>query len=480
MLGLVTVILLASGWGSAVVFVTNGAANPAPMQQQGSIFVTATARSIAKATCTEAEKAQAESAFIRYRRKMAAERQAYFATHKKARARATFLKRQRMKLKALQKAADCSLQPPPLPPASSGPPCAPSLARAPLTDPIGFPSTYTEGATDYNIFIRPSGAIRGVVIFVDFPDAPQNEATVDLYNRIVPPWMEWYKEVSYGRASIDISPVQRWFRMPKPSPAYAPDPARYDPSYMQDAIAVADPDVDFSRYQIVYVVPSGNSAIRRGQSPYAPPGYGIRTQDGEVLHATYVGADARMPWVFIHETLHHLGLPDLYDFVGPNFARHVGPWDVMSDGSNAPSVLAWNKWKLGWIDPEAIRCLGQPGQLEETIDPLEQPGGIKAVVVPTGPSTAYVVEVRQRTGQDKGLCDSGVLIYTVDATIRSGAGPIKVKSAHPGADTGACGFLSTAAFDLGSSEVATFEDASVKVDVLATDGSRYRVRVTKK
>ena len=338
---------------------------------------------------------------------------------------------------------------------------------------MGFPSTYTEGATDYSIFLRPLGEIRGVMIFVDFSDAPGTESTNTLYDQIVPYWAKWYADVSHGRVSMNITPVQKWFRMPKISSAYAPDAFRYDPSYMNDAIAAADAQVDFSRYQIVYVVPTGTANIFRGQSPYSVPGGGIKSQDGEILHATYVGRDTRVPWVFIHETLHHLGLPDLYDFQG-DALRHVGAWDIMADGRYEQEVLAWHKWKLGWLDPAEIRCLEGKGQLEETISPSETTGKVRMVVVPTGPSTAYVVEVRRPIGHDGRLCQ-GVLVYTVDARVASGSGPIEIKPPKPGPPS--C----SAALDLGSPGAnTTYDDDTVKIELLATDGSAYRVRVTRK
>ena len=345
--------------------------------------------------------------------------------------------------------------------------------RLPRTDPVGYPSTYTEGATDYSIFLRPLGEIRGVMIFVDFSDAPGTESTNTLYDQIVPYWAKWYADVSHGRVSMKITPVQKWFRMPKVSSAYAPDAFYYDPSYMSDAIAVADAEVDFSKYQIVYVVPTGTSNIFRGQSPYSAPGGGIKSQDGEILHATYVGRDARVPWVFIHETLHHLGLPDLYDFQG-DALRHVGAWDILADGRYEQEVLAWHKWKLGWLDPAEIRCLEGKGQLEETISPSETTGKVRMVVVPTGPSTAYVVEVRRPIGHDQRICQ-GVLVYTVDARVASGSGPIEIKPPKPGPPS--C----SAALELGSPEAnTTYDDDTVRIEPLATNGSAYRIRVTRK
>lgn len=424
--------------------------------------------------CTAAQKARNGQVLASFVKAMPVQRAAFFRTHRKQGERAAFLKRQRARLAALRKAAACAVPAAaPLSPASSGPPCSPSLARSPRTDPVGSPSTYTEGATDYSIFLRPLGQIRGVMLFVDFSDAPGTESTNTLFDQIVPFWVKWYADVSNGRVLMNITPVPKWFRMPKASSEYAPDPFHYDPSYMNDAIAAADAEVDFSRYQIVYVIPTGMARIERRQSPYSVPGGGIKSQDGEILHATYVGRDTRVSWVFIHETLHHLGLPDLYDFQG-DALRHAGAWDIMADGRYEQEVLAWHKWKLGWLDPDAIRCLEGRGQLEETISPSETTGKVRMVVVPTGPSTAYVVEVRRPIGHDGRLCQ-GVLVYTVDARVASGSGPIEIKPPKPGLSS--C----FAALNLDSpGNSSTYEDDTVKIELLASDGSAYRIRVTRK
>ena len=43
-----------------------------------------------------------------------------------------------------------------------------------------------EGPTDYNLHLSPQGTPSAVMVFVDFPDAPQNESTASLYNLLVP------------------------------------------------------------------------------------------------------------------------------------------------------------------------------------------------------------------------------------------------------------------------------------------------------
>jgi hypothetical protein len=84
------------------------------------------------AVCTPAEKEKATRALGAFTRTMAAKRRAYFRTHKGAKARQAFVKRQQATLKRLRAAARCEVAPPPQPPA---PPPAP-----------GAPATYVFGA----------------------------------------------------------------------------------------------------------------------------------------------------------------------------------------------------------------------------------------------------------------------------------------------------------------------------------------------
>jgi M6 family metalloprotease-like protein/uncharacterized repeat protein (TIGR01451 family) len=369
---------------------------------------------------------------------------------------------------------------PPLPSASTGPPCAPSLARGPLIS-IGHPSTYTEGATDYNVFIRPAGAVHTLMLFVDFSDAPATETTASVYDHIAPDASAWFSNMSAGRVSLQVDGHNSWVRMPHPSTFYGLSTGGYSEQYVRDAIATADPAVDFTPYELVYLIPSAGASIDRGQSPYAFGSGGLMTAERELRHVTYVGPSYREPWVLEHETLHHFGLPDLYDFDATGgSARHVDGWDIMSKRVGA--LFAWHEWKLGWIDPAAIRCLAGPGQLEETLTPVTRPGGVKAVVVPTDASRAYVVEARQAVGRDAAICDSGVLVYTVDATVWSGSGPIRIKAAPNAPNTtlvNRCGPLYNAPFDVGPGEVATLRDGNLTVEVLFTSAEQYRIRVTR-
>ncbi|HEX6150012.1 M6 family metalloprotease domain-containing protein, partial [Nocardioides sp.] len=85
------------------------------------------------------------------------------------------------------------------------------------------------------------------------------------------------------------------------------------------------------------------------------PGTGVR-----VFNYTTQPEDAGVG-VLSHEYGHDLGLPDLYDSIGPT-DTDVGWWDLMSTGSHSGPVFqsipthmgAWSKYVLGWINPRVL------------------------------------------------------------------------------------------------------------------------------
>lgn len=109
---------------------------------------------------------------------------------------------------------------------------------------------------------------------------------------------------------------------------------------------------------------------------------------------------------------------------------------------------------------------------------VEYGSGTKMAVIRTGPTTAYVVESRRGIQADEDSCSTGALIYQVDASVRSGQGPVRVMDAKPAAaPASGCRPLDDAPFWAGES----FTDgaAGVRIDVLAADGYGETVRITK-
>ena len=84
--------------------------------------------------------------------------------------------------------------------------------------------------------------------------------------------------------------------------------------------------------------------------------------------------------VLNHETGHDMGLPEGYNATGQGgqFA-FTGDWGVMGNiAGEAPDFLAWEKWKLGWLDDGQIACLRGDDTVTRTLSPIGTPGGTKA------------------------------------------------------------------------------------------------------
>jgi len=416
----------------------------------------------ASASCTAEEKAAREEALRQYRQNMAAARKAYFRRVRDPKRRAAFVKRQRARLQALQTAAGCTV--PPLPP-SSGESCS-----------FMFPANtgsfrFSEGPLSSD-WLAPRGRVDAVMLFVDFPDAPANDNTISQLVARHTAHLAWFEEASYGRFSVSVTPVARWFRLPRPTSTYTPLPQSvHHPDVFADAVAAADGAVDFSRYQAVFVIGARGWNQGVGGPFLAAPGSGARADGNELRYGVVLGPsvlDAGGTYasnVLNHEFLHALGLPDIHGGDGSSTG-----WDPMNREIPTTHPFGWHKRLLGWLDPGQVTCLSEAGQLEETLQQLDTRGGKKLVVIPTSATTAYVVEVRRRSGYDRTICKEGVLVYTVDSLRPSAQGPITVKSAGTGCSPGA------EPFGVGG----VFADSAVTIEVLASDGDGFRIRATRK
>jgi M6 family metalloprotease-like protein len=374
-----------------------------------------------------------------------------------------------------------------------GTPTAVDVAAADVSGPCAIPRTganLSEGPTNWANFVRPVGRVSVVTIFVDFPDAPATEATTTDFANLVPGGPNWFATSSYGRMTMDVTPVNRWFRMPQPSTAYNFQRGltfSLHRAYITDAVRAADAAVDFRGFQLLHIIPNrAAAAISFSPTFLAPAGSGVSADGREFRQVVTFGQDM-WNWgfkVLNHESGHTFSLPDLYSFAsGGSGHPFVGGWDLMGLISGpAPDYFAWHKWKFGWLDDAQLVCFSTPGTSQVTVTPLSTTGGVKAVVVRTGTNVAFVAEVRTRAGLNSATCDTGVLIYQVDSGINSGSGPVRVVDAHP--TTSLCGnALNDAAFDLGTGEVATFDNstAGVRIELLSRSASSdYTLRVTRR
>ncbi len=137
---------------------------------------------------------------------------------------------------------------------------APSHAQNFLGLPAGMArhEGFWEGKTDYGFALRPSGRIRAIMLFARFTDAKIEENPKDLYNRLAPGGMAFFTRASYGKVTLQIDSLPHWIPMDHPStwPDYSTKAFESQKTYLEEAIQKAAKEIDFTPYDIVYVVGS--------------------------------------------------------------------------------------------------------------------------------------------------------------------------------------------------------------------------------
>jgi hypothetical protein len=128
-------------------------------------------------------------------------------------------------------------------------------------------------------------------------------------------------------------------------------------------------------------------------------------------------SDSFSPRALIHETGHALGLPDLYDYddaIGPKGG--VGGLDQMD--ANWGDHNSFSKYVLDWLTPTLLTS----GTTNVTLDPssstkncvIAMPGIVKYPF-----QEYFVIQNRDRSGNDTYYPKSGLLIWHVDARLDS-------------------------------------------------------------
>ena len=332
--------------------------------------------------------------------------------------------------------------------------------------------------------LKSTGDVIATVVMVDFPDAPATMSPSDAFARISPS-ADVFKEMSYGKLNYTFKPQLKWYRMSKQSSDYVAGGWTFikHRDYISEAAKLADTDVDFSKTDSLIILANPDA---KGMG-YSGPAFAAIRKSGLTLDGKYISNGATSAydlnnWKSIwlnHEVTHTLGLVDLYAFTQSNSAnrydnfRYTGEFSYMglsSYESNAPSLFAFERWNLGWINDSQIKCLKDP-KSTELISPVQTPDGVKAVVVPISRTKAVVIESRRAIGIDKNIVKSGALVYVVDSSIQSGQGPIRVFPSDVSSDPR---YLKA---PRGLGESVTVEGVTIKV--IKSENSGDTVEITK-
>ena len=359
----------------------------------------------------------------------------------------------------------------------------------PPLDPKG--SVYkSEGPTDFEFYKKPTGTVKAVMIFVDFPNAPAGSASAtDVANHLLGNGaaQQLFSTQSYGKMRLDVAVKSNlgWKRMTLPSTSYSFSTFDTHKTYISAAASHFSPsDVSFSDYDFVFLVAPQNAGFPLSPAFNAYRGQGASSPSGEIRLAVTFGTDSYSNRYtnLVHEVGHLFGLPDLYPYSGDADNAKAGCWPIMSDIFHSECFMGWHRHKNEWLDqPRKTYLQGTTSTWYKTLSPFSSSYGLSMIALPVDdiqkPSKVLVAELAQPVlGTNNQYWGDGVLIYTVDARIATGDSPVVVipKITSTSSDYG---YLYEAPYHV--NDVANFKEGNVSivVSILQKFGSSYNVRI---
>ena len=369
---------------------------------------------------------------------------------------------------------------------------------APLSSDIHYSGDPGDGYTP-EPQLSPVGPQTLIVLLVYFSDLAATESVPTFNSLIFGNVSDYYEEISYGQCSLSGT-VAGWYNLGNTKAYYGADGATSGVTddtdddgdndswrLVDDAIAAADPVIDFSSYGHIMVVHAGNGQESSGVSTdiwsvrWSWPGHFVtdeKTFDSCSIVPEHQGGDVdRCIGVIAHEFGHDIGLPDLYHFGKSGSDDLVGIWGLMASGSwgGSPSgtrpthMTAYCKLMLDWYGNDEIYDL-MSGSFEGTLTAsYNQTSGLRVIRYNVTESYYYLVEARYRLGYDSSLSQSGIIVTRVDTTKGSGQGIVQVRSDWIYS-------LSFGSWTPGEEFVD--EVSGFAVEILSQEGTSFRVRVT--
>ena len=342
-----------------------------------------------------------------------------------------------------------------------------------------------------------SGPQRTLVILVEFTDVKhtQNKSAID--SLIFGQMATYYSDISYGQIQV-VGKSVGWYTLPNSMAYYGedinPEPGSdaHKLQLIKDAFDAVTDSVNFSEYSAFLIVHAGigqEDSPRESSLIWSDAYYeelSILTKEGTIIHSVAIAPGMESGnhsalGVLTHEYGHLLSLPDLYDgslrpgvpddFVGRWSLMGTGLWLGNPNGTYPAELEAWSRIKLGWLVPDTLELT--PANVSfyyETLHPLEQPAGVRAIEIPVSQTEYYLIELRNKTDSDRYLPSQGVLITKVDETKGTAEGIVQVIDANASSPT-----LNDATYRVGG----IFNDTTqgLFIEILAGNPTTYSLLI---
>ena len=198
-------------------------------------------------------------------------------------------------------------------------------------------------------------------------------------------------------------------------------------NYVREAIRVTDPTIDFkgaSMFAVVVPAEVTRKQIAAFVAQSGEPGQQIYTAEGGIFNFLIMAGPVStqefelLNWA--HEYGHLFGLTDIRNTVDvtKQDSSDLGMLDLMNS-MLAPELLAWQRFIMGILNDDQVRCVKSAKALTHRIIPVAQPElQPKMVVIPLTEYKAIAIESRRSHGYDQNLgsLNEGVFVYTIDTT----------------------------------------------------------------
>ena len=292
-------------------------------------------------------------------------------------------------------------------------------------------------------FPRPSlviptlGDRKSIALFVYFDDLPfEQRQFAEWRNNQIPTFEKYVQVMSYGKLKYKVDIFEKAIHIKKSVLAYNLDTAHDAPmkpnadtsGLVRDAVLAADAEIDFSNYEFINVVTPWTRLI----GFEGTTGVNIKADGKQFNFASfgpireYLDDPTKKIWL-LHEVGHMMGLIHQFN-VRADWGRNGFPiWSAMGSGvSPLPEFIAWEKFLLGWLSEDQVRCVGnfESSSYTTQLTSLSATdSGVKSMMIKLTGNQILVIESRRTSELGEILKgEEGVLAYIVDADIRGNDG----------------------------------------------------------
>ena len=285
------------------------------------------------------------------------------------------------------------------------------------------------------------------VIAIDFTDLQGSNSPADDLKETTAFVSDFYQKQSTNPIQVKWSIPKSYFRMPKSIADYDLSgdlfKGGFNPekafSYVREAINQVDASIDFTDASIIAVVVPPQVTRKQIGTFVAiagEPSQAFRTNEKNIFNVLIMSGPAGeksyelLNWT--HETGHMFGLTDVRDTSDPTNqdSSDLGVFDLMNS-MVAPELLAWQRFLLGVLNDDQVRCVASSSMTTHLLAPVERiTTDTKMVVIPISKYKAIIVESRRNLGYDTslGTLSEGAIVYTLDTTIPYRKSPLKIVS----------------------------------------------------